>query len=236
MVDPAGMITAGTGTRTMGVFIVDEEELVRRGLVDLLTSYEDIAVVGVAGSADEALPQIAETAPELVLLDAQLPEGAGIAACRALRAADPALRCLVLTSFDDDEALLAAVLAGAAGYLVKQIVGSSLVDGVRRVAKGESLLDASATEALLERLRPASQGELGSTPLSIEERRVLDQVAKGCTDPEIMAALSLSAQTVEELVASVFVKLGPRRRMLNPLLGTGRRGLPAASWAGGSSS
>ncbi len=213
----------------MSVFIVDEEELVRRGLVDLLTSYEDVAVVGVAGSAGEALSQIAKAEPELVLLDARLPEGAGIAACRALRAANADLRCLVLTSFDDDEALLAAVLAGAAGYLVKQIAGSSLVDGIRRIAQGESLLDATATEALLQRLRLASQGEPGTVPLRAEERQVLDLVAQGHTDPQICAALGISAEEVGRLVSSIFVKLGPRGLAPSPLLAAGRREMPSPS-------
>ncbi|WP_375424556.1 response regulator [uncultured Friedmanniella sp.] len=230
----ADLTGTGPDARTMGVFIVDEEELVRRGLVDLLTSYEDIAVVGTAGSAGEALAQIADARPQLVLLDARLPEGAGISACRALRAADPDLRCLVLTSFDDDEALLAAVLAGAAGYLVKQIVGSSLVDGVRRVAQGESLLDVAAIEALLERLRVASEGDAGTSPLLPEERQVLDLVAQGRTDPEVMAALSLPAETVQQLVSSIFVKLGPRGPAASPLLAAGRRGLaPRPDGSGG---
>lgn len=225
MVDPTGMSAAEASSRTMSVFIVDDEELVRRGLIDLLTSYEDIAVVGAAGSADEALSQIGGAKPELVLLDARLPEGAGITACRALRAAHPELRCLVLTSFDDDEALLAAVLAGAAGYLVKRIAGSSLVDGVRRVAKGESLLDRAAAEALLERLRLASQGDPGTAALLPEERQVLDLVAQGCTDPQIVAALSISPGEVEQLVSSIFVKLGPRGPGPRPLLAGNRRGL-----------
>jgi two-component system response regulator DevR len=236
MVDPAGMSTTRTSTRTMGVFIVDEEELVRRGLVDLLSSYEDIAVVGVAGSAHEALPQIAGVRPQLVLLDARLPEGAGITACRALRAADPDIRCLVLTSFDDDEALLAAVLAGAAGYVVKQIGGTSLVDGIRRVAQGESLLDPAATEALLDRLRLASRDETGSTTLLPDERLVLDLVTKGWTDPQIMAALAFSAERVEQLVSSTFVKLGPRGRPPSTLLSAAWRGLPGTTRADGSSS
>jgi DNA-binding NarL/FixJ family response regulator len=233
MVDPTGVSRSRSDVRTMSVFIVDEEELVRRGLIDLLTSYEDIAVVGAASSADEALPQIAGTRPQLVLLDARLPEGAGITACRALRAAHPELRCLVLTSFDDDEALLAAVLAGAAGYLVKRIAGSSLVDGVRRVALGESLLDVAATEALLERLRLVSQGDPGTTALLPEERRVLDLVAQGRTDPQIMAALLLSAGEVEQLVSSIFVKLGPRGPAPSPLLAGSRRSSSGETGPGG---
>ena len=213
MVDSVDMTTE-QDTRTMSVFIVDEEELVRRGLVDLLTSYSDITVVGTAGSTDEALPQIADAKPQLVLLDARLPEGAGITACRALRAAHPELRCLVLTSFDDDEALLAAVLAGAAGYLVKQIGGSSILDGVRRAGQGETLLEPAATEALLQRLRHASQGDPGTTPLLPDERQVLELVSNGFTDVEISDKLGLPDATVEQLVSSIFVKLGPRGRGL----------------------
>ena len=227
MVDPADVTPAGPVSRTMTVFIVDEEELVRRGLVELLTSCEDIAVVGAAGSTSEALPQIAGARPQLVLLDARLPEGAGITACRALRAAHPELRCLVLTSFDDDEALLAAVLAGADGYLVKQIRGTSMVDGVRRVAQGQSLLDAVAAEALLERLRLAAQGRSGSVPLLPEERQVLDLVTRGWTDAQVAEELSLPGSTVEQIVSSVFAKFGPRSRAPSTLLGMSRRDLPS---------
>ncbi|WP_375430064.1 response regulator [uncultured Friedmanniella sp.] len=219
----------------MSVFIVDEEELVRRGLADLLTSYEDITVVGTASSAPEALPLIAGAKPQLVLLDARLPEGAGITACRALRAAHPELRCLVLTSFDDDEALLAAVLAGAAGYLVKQIGGSGILDGVRRVGQGQMLLDPAATEALLERLRQASQGDPGAPPLLPEERQVLDLVSQGWTDAQIVDELSVPADVVEQLITSIFAKLGPRGRAPSLLLGAGRRDLPKTSPPGGAS-
>lgn len=228
MVDPAEMTITDDSPRTMSVFIVDEEELFRRGLVDLLASYSDITVVGTAGSAGEALSQIVDVKPQLVLLDARLPEGAGITACRALRAEHPELRCLVLTSFDDDEALLAAVLAGAAGYLVKQIGGSSILDGVRRAGQGETLLDPVATESLLERLRQASHGDVGTTSLLPDERQVLELVTSGSTDAQICDKLSLSGEVVEELVSSIFVKLGPRGPAPSHLLGPSLRDLPPA--------
>lgn len=208
----------------MSVFIVDDEELLRRGLVDMLTRYDDIAVVGTASSAEEALEQITRARPQLVLLDARVAEGAGIAACRALRAAHPELRCLVLTSFDDDEALLAAVLAGAAGYLVKQLGGSGLVDGIRQVGQGGTLLDPEATDSLLERLRRAAQADPRTAALTATDEQVLELVSQGCTDAEIEAKLGLAAVDVRRHVADIFLTLGPRGRSTGPLLGSGLRG------------
>jgi len=153
MVDPDPAV-ANAPTR---IFILDDHELVRRGLLELLGSAPDLVVVGEAGSAAEALRRIPATRPDIALLDVRLPDGSGIDVCRDVRSSFPNIRCLMLTSFDDDEALFAAVMAGASGYLLKEIVGSNLLEDIRQVARGRSLLDPAITQKLVERLRQPPQ-------------------------------------------------------------------------------
>jgi two-component system, NarL family, response regulator DevR len=193
------------------VFLLDDHEVVRRGLRELLESEGDIEVVGEAGSAEEALGRIPATSPDVAVLDVRLPDGNGVEVCRDIRDRRPEIQCLMLTSFADDEALFSAIMAGAAGYLLKQVKGTELVDAVRRVARGESLLDPSVTARVLERLRrgPADD-EL--TGLTDQERRILDLIAEGLTNRQIGERMYLAEKTVKNYVSNVLAKLGMARR------------------------
>ena len=175
MVDPATPVTTG---RPIRVFIVDDHELVRRGLTDLLTATDDLIIVGEAATVADALHRIPAAAPDVALLDARLPDGSGIEVCREIRSSHQNIRCLILTSYDDDEALFAAVMAGASGYLLKQI-SNSLVDGIRQVAAGRSLLDPAVTEKLLDRLRNPIETDPLAGSLTVREREILDLIADG---------------------------------------------------------
>lgn len=197
---------------TIRVLLVEDHELVRRGLVDLITASGDLVVVGTAGTAAEALPLVATTDPRVVLLDARLGDGSGIAACRALRSQHPELPCVLLTAAEDDEALVAAVLGGAAGYLPKQVGGSSLLDGVRAVAAGRTLLDTPLVERLLDRLRTSWPG--GVAPLDEREQEVLELVGLGSTDGQIAEKLDLPEVTVRYQVAGLVAKLVLRHQGL----------------------
>ena len=177
MVDP----TTLTPTQPIRVFILDDHELVRRGLTDLLTTTDDLIIVGEAGTAAEALRRIPAAALDVALLDARLLDGSGIDVCRDIRSSHDHIRRLILTSYDDDEALFAAVMAGATGYLLKQIGGNSLIEGIRQVAAGRSLLDPAVTEKLLDRLRTPVQADPAGT-LTTREREILDLIADGCTN------------------------------------------------------
>jgi two-component system response regulator DevR len=195
------------------VFLLDDHEVVRRGLADLLTASGDIEVVGESGSAQEAARRIPALRPDVAILDARLPDGNGIDVCRDVRAVDSSIKGLILTSYEDDEALFAAIMAGAAGYVLKQIRGTDLVDAVRRVAAGQSLLDPAVTQAVLTRLRTGDQRP--SDPLaalSDQERRVLALIAEGLTNREIGQQLYLAEKTVKNYVSSLLAKLGVGRR------------------------
>jgi two-component system, NarL family, response regulator DevR len=198
--------------KVIRVFLLDDHEVVRRGLRDLLESDGDIEVIGESGTAQEATARIPALRPDVALLDARLPDGSGIDVCREVRSVDSAINALILTSYDEDEALFAAILAGAAGYLLKQVGGDDLVDAVRRVAAGQSLIDPSLTERVLERLRngPAEHPELAS--LTEQERKVLALVAEGLTNRQIGDRLSLAEKTVKNYVSSILSKLGLERR------------------------
>ncbi|MGI8457652.1 MAG: response regulator [Propionibacteriaceae bacterium] len=193
------------------VFILDDHELVRRGLADLLDSADGIEIVGEAATAAEARRRLPALLPDVAVLDARLPDGSGIDVCRAISSAHPGIRCLILTSYDDDEALFAAVMAGAAGYLLKQIRGPSLVDAIREVAAGRSLLDPVTTGALLARLR-APSGPRRADGLTVRERQILDLIADGCTNRQIAERLFLAEKTVKNYVSSLLAKLGMQRR------------------------
>jgi two-component system, NarL family, response regulator DevR len=198
--------------KVIRVFLLDDHEVVRRGLRDLLESDGDIEVIGESGTAQEATARIPALRPDVALLDARLPDGSGIDVCRDVRSVDSAINALILTSYDEDEALFAAILAGAAGYLLKQVGGDDLVDAVRRVAAGQSLIDPSLTVRVLERLRngPAEHPELAS--LTEQERKVLALVAEGLTNRQIGDRLSLAEKTVKNYVSSILSKLGLERR------------------------
>ena len=199
-------------SRPIRVFLLDDHEIVRRGLVDLLGSTTDILVVGEAGTAGEALRRIPAARPDVAILDARLPDGNGIDVCRDIRSAHPEVRCLILTSYDDDEALFAAVMAGAAGYLLKQIGGTSLTDAVRAVAAGRSLMDPAVTGKLLDRLRHPVEPDPRVSQLTSREREILDLIAEGLSNKEIGTRLFLAEKTVKNYVSSLLAKLHMQRR------------------------
>jgi two-component system response regulator DevR len=194
------------------VFLLDDHEVVRRGLRDLLEAEGDIEVVGEAGTVAEATARIPALRPHVAVLDARLPDGSGIDVCRDVRSVDPSIKALILTSYDDDEALFAAILAGAAGYVLKQIGSSDLVEGVRRVASGQSLIDPSLTARVLDRVRngPAEPAELSS--LTEQERKILGLIAEGLTNRQIGERMFLAEKTVKNYVSSILAKLGLERR------------------------
>lgn len=198
------------------VFLLDDHELVRRGIRDLLANEDDLDVVGEAATAPEALTRIPPTRPDVALLDVRLgddPEsGNGVEVCRDIRSAHPEVACVMLTSFADDEALFASIMAGAAGYLLKQVHGNDLVGAIRRVAAGESLLDPAITARVLDRLRhpPAEADPLAD--LSPQERRILDLIADGKTNRQIAAEMYLAEKTVKNYVSRLLAKLGMARR------------------------
>jgi len=199
------------------VFLLDDHELVRRGVRDLLWAEDDMTVVGEASTAREALERIPQTKPDVAVLDVRLGEAdgdhGGIEVCREIRSTHPEIACVMLTSFADDEALFAAIMAGAAGYVLKQIRGGELVAGIRRVAAGDSLLDPSVTARVLERLRHPEAAEVDPlADLSTQERSILDHIAEGMTNREIGEAMFLAEKTVKNYVSNLLTKLGMSRR------------------------
>ena len=194
------------------MFLLDNHEVVRRGLHDLLESEGDIEVVGESGSVKEAVARIPALRPDVAVLDGRLPDGSGIDVCREVRSIDPSIKALILTSCDDDEALFAAILAGAAGYVLKQIGGNDLVDGVRRVAAGQSLLDPALTARVLERVRKGPEANEELAKLTDQERKILALIAEGLTNRQIGERLFLAEKTVKNYVTSVLAKLGMQRR------------------------
>jgi DNA-binding NarL/FixJ family response regulator len=194
------------------VFLLDDHEVVRRGLRDLLEAAGDIEVVGEAGTADEALRRIPPTRPDVAILDVRLPDGDGVEVCREVRSGHPEIQCLILTSFSDDEALFQAIMAGAAGYLLKQVRGTDLVDAVRRVAMGQSLLDPAVTTRVLERLRTPPEDDERLARLTEQERRILDLIAEGLTNRQIAQRIHLAEKTVKNYVSNLLAKLGMERR------------------------
>jgi DNA-binding NarL/FixJ family response regulator len=197
------------------VFLLDDHELVRRGIRDLLWTRDDVSVVGDAGTAEEALELIPQTRPDVAVLDVRLGDKdgmSGIEVCREVRSAHPEVACVMLTSFADDEALFASIMAGASGYVLKQIRGADLVDAIRRVAAGESLLDPAVTARVLERLRAPSHEEDPLSGLTPQERRILDLIAEGKTNRQIGETIFLAEKTVKNYVSHLLAKLGMERR------------------------
>ncbi|MGQ0483587.1 MAG: response regulator [Pseudonocardia sp.] len=199
---------------TISVFLLDDHEIVRRGLVQLLEAEDDIRVVGEAGTAAQAIARVPALRPDVAVLDVRLPDGDGVTVCRDLRAAvDPPPACLMLTSFSDDEALFGAIMAGAAGYLLKEVTGVNLVGAVRTVGAGGSLLDAKVTAAVLDRLRRGDEPvDPRYAALSPQEQRILDLIAEGMTNRQIGTQLHLAEKTVKNYVSSLLHKLGFERR------------------------
>jgi two-component system, NarL family, response regulator DevR len=196
---------------TLRVFLLDDHEVVRRGIRELLESEDDIEVVGEAGTAEEALARIPPTRPEVAVLDVRLPDGDGVEVCREIRSRHPEIQCLMLTSFADDDALFSSIMAGAAGYVLKQVRGTDLVDAIRRVGAGESLLDPAVTRRVLERLRTKpEEDELAG--LTDQERKILELIADGLTNRQIAEQIFLAEKTVKNYVSNILAKLGMSRR------------------------
>lgn len=195
------------------VFLLDDHEIVRRGVRELLES-AGLEVVGEAGTAEEALRRAPAVSPDVAVLDVRLPDGDGVEVCRELRDKRPDLACLMLTSFSDDEALFDAVMAGASGYVLKQIKSSDLVEAIQRVARGESLLDPTATARLMDRLRSGVAGEDDERleQLTDQERRILDLLADGLTNRQIADRMFLAEKTVKNYVSNLLTKMGMDRR------------------------
>jgi DNA-binding NarL/FixJ family response regulator len=197
---------------TVRVFLLDDHEVVRRGLRDLLES-AGLEVVGEAGTAAQAIARIPALRPDVCVLDARLPDGSGIDVCREVRSIDPTIRALILTSYDDDEALFAAIMAGAAGYVLKQVGGDDLVEAIQHVAAGRSLLDPAVTTRVLERMRTGATDEPEElASLTDQERRVLALIAEGLTNRQIGEQMFLAEKTVKNYVSSLLSKLGLERR------------------------
>ena len=194
------------------VFLLDDHEVVRRGVHELLSLEDDIEIVGEAGTAAEALARIPATRPDVAVLDVRLPDGSGVEVCREIRSQQPEIKCLMLTSFSDDEALFDAIMAGAAGYVLKAIRGTDLLSAVRDVAAGKSLLDPVATGQVLARLREGNQEDERLSGLTKQERRILDLIGEGMTNRQIGNEMHLAEKTVKNYVSSMLAKLGMERR------------------------
>jgi len=194
------------------VFLLDDHEVVRQGLRALLESKGDIVVVGESGLAQEAAARIPALRPDVAVLDARLPDGSGIEVCRTVRGVDPAIKALILTSYDDDEALFAAIMAGAAGYVLKQVRGADILGAVRTVAAGGSLLDPRTTARVMERLRTQTTATDPLAALTDQERKILDLIGEGLTNRQIGERMFLAEKTVKNYVSSILAKLGLERR------------------------
>jgi two-component system, NarL family, response regulator DevR len=194
------------------VFLLDDHEIVRRGLRDLLEAEEDITVIGEASTQDQAVGRVHALDPDVAVLDVRLEQGNGVEACREIRSLHPRTACLILTSFADDQALFEAIMAGAAGYVLKQIRANDLVDAVRRVAAGQNLLDPAVTARVLERLRRGPEEDQLIARLTAQERQVLLLLAEGLTNRQIADRLYLAEKTIKNYVTSVLSKMGLTRR------------------------
>ena len=206
-------------TAPIRIYLLDDHEIVRRGLIDLLSEESDFAVVGESGVATGAAAAIIASGASVAILDGRLPDGSGIDVCRDVKSADPAIRCLILTSFDDDEAVLAAVLAGADGYLLKEVRATSLVDAIRSVAAGAKLLDPAVTERVLDRVRAPGAPASPLGLLTPRETEILALIAEGMSNREIAGALFLAEKTVKNNVSGILSKLGMQRRTQAAVLG-----------------
>ncbi|CAM5567240.1 response regulator [Streptomyces aurantiogriseus] len=205
------------------VFLLDDHEVVRRGVHDLLNDEPDITVIGEAANVEQALVRVPALRPQVAVLDVRLPDGDGVTVCRELRSQMPELACLMLTSFDDEEALLDSIMAGASGYVLKQIQGSDLVSAVRTVAAGQSLLDPSATAKLMARLRQGQEPEPEPEALpglTEREREILALIGEGLTNRQIGQRLYLAEKTVKNHISRLLAKLGVERRIQAAVIAT----------------
>jgi len=194
------------------VFLLDDHEIVRRGVRELLEAEPDITVIGEAGTAASALARIPALMPDVAVLDVRLPDGDGVSVCRDIRSALPQVACLMLTSFGDDEALFDAIMAGAAGYVLKQIRGTDLVGAVRTIAAGRSLLDPAAASRIMQRMRDQATRSDPLAELTPQERRILELIGEGLTNRQIGERMFLAEKTVKNYVSALFAKLGMKRR------------------------
>jgi two-component system, NarL family, response regulator DevR len=199
-------------TGKIRVFLLDDHEIVRRGLKELLESEGDIEVVGESGLAQEAARRIPALRPDVAVLDGRLPDGSGIDVCRDVRSQHPEIKALILTSYDDDDALFAAIMAGAAGYVLKQVRGNDLIETVRRVAAGQSTLDPAVTAQVLDRLRKGPEEDPALASLTDQEKRILELIGEGMTNRQIGEAMFLAEKTVKNYVSTLLSKLGLERR------------------------
>ncbi|MFQ5557735.1 MAG: response regulator [Acidimicrobiales bacterium] len=196
--------------RTIGVFLLDDHEMVRQGLIAMIDSQPDLEVVGDAGSAVEALEVVAAAPPDVAVLDVRLPDSSGIEVCREIRDSHPDVRCLMLTSFADDRAIVDSAMAGAVGFVLKQLKGDAIFEAIRKVAGGAVLLDGAEVRMATARLRAA--GELRVDELTAQERKIFDLIGEGCTNREIAEALFIAEKTVKNRVTMLLAKLGMTRR------------------------
>ncbi|MBC7591777.1 MAG: response regulator transcription factor [Salinibacterium sp.] len=194
------------------VFLVDDHELVRRGITALLNAEDDIEVVGEAATAAQARSRIRATRPDVAVLDVRLPDGSGIDVCREVRSENPDVKCLILTGYDDDEAIYAAVLAGASGYVIKDVQGSRLLESLRQVAAGRLLIDPSLSRRVVERISETHQADPRLEILTARERDILPLIAEGLTNREIGVRLGLAEKTVKNYISGLLSKLGLQRR------------------------
>jgi two-component system response regulator DevR len=194
------------------VYLLDDHEIVRRGIKELLESQGDIVVVGESGLAADAARRIPAVRPDVAILDGRLPDGSGIDVCREIRSRDPRIAALILTSYDDDDALFAAIMAGAAGYILKQVGGNDFVDTVRRVAAGQSTLDPAVTAQVLERVRNGVRADPALENLTAQEQRILQLIGEGMTNRQMAESMFLAEKTIKNYVSSLLTKLGLESR------------------------
>ncbi|UJH69366.1 response regulator transcription factor [Ornithinimicrobium sp. INDO-MA30-4] len=214
------MEPADPGAHPIRIYLLDDHELVRRGLRDLLSVEPDMEIVGESGSAVRALAQIPSLRPDVAVLDARLPDGSGIEVCRDVRAQAPDVNALILTSYDDHDAHFASIIAGASGFVLKQISGSGLVDSIRLVASGKSLLEPAESARVLDRMQHGDPERNQFNVLSPQEKRVLELIAEGLTNRQIGDRLHLAEKTIKNYVSSILAKLGLERRTQAAVLST----------------
>jgi two-component system, NarL family, response regulator DevR len=210
----------GEGVPVLKVFLVDDHEMVRRGVADLLDEEKDLTVIGQASSVSEALARVPALSPDVVVLDVRLPDGSGVELCRELRSRLPEVSCLMLTSYTDEQAMINAILAGAGGYVIKDIKGMELVSAIRTVGAGRSLLDNRAAAALMSRLRDGVEKSGPAAGLTEQERTLLDLIGEGLTNRQISERMFLSEKTVKNYVSRLLAKLGMERRTQAAVLAT----------------
>lgn len=217
---PAGELYEVMGSNPVSVYLLDDHEVVRAGLRTLLEASGDIEVVGESASAVDAVHRIPAVRPDVALLDARLPDGSGIEVCRAIRSVDPSLRALILTSYDDDQALVAAIMAGAAGYVLKDVRGPDLLEAIRRVAAGQSLMSPALVQRVMDRVQNGPPVAPELSRLTPQELRLLRHISEGLTNRQISERMFLAEKTVKNYVSALLHKLGLERRTQAAVLAT----------------